>query len=385
MDAPFVYGQLATGIKFTNRQKDIETLVNNLQYGINTILLSPRRWGKSSLVEKAAEEIQEKDPKIRVVKIDLFNLRSEEEFYPLLAQKILSETTGKISEISSMIKDFFKKLMPKVSFSPGSDLEFSISLDAEEVKKAPDEILDLAENIAKANNLKIRVCIDEFQNIGHFDDPLAFQKKLRAHWQHHQQVSYVLYGSKRHMLLDIFASPGMPFYNFGSMMFLEKISRQDWVAFIVSQFRESGKSISPELAGTIADNAECHSYYVQQLAQLCWFRTQKKATGDNVEESFHSLIMQLGLVFQNMTDSLSTTQVNFLHAVLNGEKQLSSKDVIARYKLGTSANVSRIKSTLTDREIIDQQQGRIDMLDPIYKAWLKKVYFRTTPGRLKPG
>ncbi|MFP4471530.1 MAG: AAA family ATPase [Bacteroidales bacterium] len=384
MDAPFIYGKLAKGLKFTNRQKELDELLNNLKYGTNTILLSPRRWGKSSLVEKAALEIEKLDSDIRIVKIDLFNIRSESAFYKEITEKVLAATTGKISEIGDAIREFFRKLIPKVSFLPGADLEFSISIDSQEAKKEPDEILDLAENIAKSKNLKIRICIDEFQNIGYFDDPLAFQKKLRAHWQKHENVSYILYGSKRHMLLEVFASPSMPFYNFGSMMFLEKISQKDWTDFIVKQFHESGKSITADLAADIAGKAECHSYYVQQLAQLCWLRTKKEATKEIIEESFHALIMQLSLLFQNITDTLSTTQVNFLHAVLNREEQLSSKTVISAYHLGTSANVSRIKKALIDREIIDQQKGEIEMLDPVYKAWLTQIYFKKTPSRLKP-
>lgn len=384
MDAPFIFGNLATGPKFTNRRKEIDQLLNNFRYGINTILLSPRRWGKSSLVEKAALEIEKKFPEFKVIRIDLFNIRSEEAFYKELTEQVLAATASKISEISENVRGFFRYLIPRVSFSPGADLEFTITLDAKETKKQPDEILDLADNIARTKKLKIRICIDEFQNIGYFDDPLAFQKKLRAHWQKHENVSYVLFGSKRHMLLEVFASPSMPFYNFGSMMFLEKISKSDWTSFIVKQFNHSGKSIAEETAADIAEKTECHSYYVQQLAQLCWLQTKKKATKDIVAESFHSLTMQLSLVFQNITDTLATTQINFLKAVLNNENQLSSKKVIAEYNLGTSANVNRIKTRLINREIIDQHQGNIEILDPIYKAWLKHIYFRKTPSRLIP-
>ena len=103
---------------------------------------------------------------------------------------------------------------------------FLFPLDWKEVKKGQDEILDLAENICKNKKIKVVVCIDEFQNIAFFDEPLAFQKKLRAHWQHHKQTSYCLYGSKRHLLMDIFSSQSMPFYKFGDVIFLEKIKEK---------------------------------------------------------------------------------------------------------------------------------------------------------------
>lgn len=376
MKLPFIFGKLAQGSTFTNRENELNTLLNNFRYGINTILISPRRWGKSSLVLKASEEIEKTEKKIIIIKIDLFNIRSEESFYKELAEKVIIGTSGKFAEISENIRKFFKKVVPKVSFSPGPDMEFSISLDTEEVLKQPDEILDLAEHIAKSKNIQLRICIDEFQNIAYFGDPLAIQKKLRSHWQKHEHVAYFLCGSKRHMMLDVFSSPSMPFYNFGSMMFLAKISKEVWTSFIVKQFDATGKKITDELALQIAEYADQHSYYVQQLAQICWLNTKKTATQAIVDDSFETLISQLGLLFQTITDGLSTTQIHFLHALLDGEEKLSSKETIRKYNLGTSANVTRIKGALTEKEIIDQLEGEIYVLDPIYKAWLERIYFK---------
>lgn len=256
-------------------------------------------------------------------------------------------------------------------------MEFSLSFDDKELLKRPDEILDLAEKIALAKNVRLRICIDEFQNIGFFDDPLSFQKKLRSHWQTHQEVAYYLYGSKRHMLLEVFTSPSMPFYNFGTVIFLGKIKLEHWKSFIVESFINTGKSIDPELAATIAQYAECHSYYVQQLAQICWLRTETDANLEIINESFESLILQLALLFQNITESLPTSQLKFLKAIINGETKLSSKVVLEKYNLGASANVNRMKNALIDKEIIDQTVGEIQILDPIYKAWLQKYYFKS--------
>ena len=189
-----------------------------------------------------------------------------------------------------------------------------------------------------------------------------------------QKFCYYLYGSKRHMLLEVFTSPSMPFYNFGSILFLQKISLDNWKSFIVEKFSETGKNISPELAEVIAVNTECHSYYVQQLAQICWLRTVKVTNRKIIDESFESLILQLSLLFQNITETLSTNQLNFLKAIINDEEKLSSKEVIQKYNLGTSANVSRVRHALIDEEIIDQTEGEIQILDSIYKAWLKNFY-----------
>jgi uncharacterized protein len=375
MNTPFVFGRLATGDDFTNRRSESQHLAGNFVSGINTILISPRRWGKSSLVKSVSDQISGKHKNIRIVSIDLFNVRSEEDFYHILTEKIIRSTASKIQEIAEIVKNFLKQWIPKISFSPDNMQEFSLGMDWKEVKQRPDEILDLAERIAESKGWKLIICFDEFQNIGYFTDSLAFQKILRSHWQLHQQVSYCLYGSKRHMLMEVFASPSMPFYKFGDLMFLNKISSEDWVPYITKRFSETGKSVTDDLARKIAECAECHPYYVQQLAQLCWLRCDRNLTADVIEQAIESLEQQLSLLFQNLTESLSTPQVNFLHALVQKEEKFSSSAIIQKYRLGSSANVSKIKQALSAKEIIDSIENKMTILDPIYKRWLQRSYF----------
>ena len=375
METPFVFGKMAFGDDFTDRQSELARLSQNFISGINTILISPRRWGKSSLVAKAATETRENHPDIRIVFIDLFNVRSEEEFYRVLAESVIKATTNKMQEVMAQSKKFFRQIIPKITFSPEHTQKFSLSFDWRDVKNQPAEILDLAERIAESKKLKIVVCIDEFQNTGFFIDSLGFQKTLRSYWQQHQHASYCLFGSKRHMLMEVFASPSMPFYKFGDLMFLEKITIENWEPFIISRFLQTGKSLTTDQAGKIASLVECHPYYVQQLAQICWLRAEKKLTDEVIGQSLESLILQLSLLFQNIMETFSFTQINFLHAVLSGEPHLSSGETIQKYHLGSSAGVSQVKQALISKEIIDSVSGNIDFLDPIFKLWLKRYYF----------
>lgn len=376
METPFVYGRLAIEGNFIDRDDDRRRLVQNFISRTNTILISPRCWGKSSLVYQAATDAAEAEKALRVVFIDLFNVRSEEEFYKELLEKTILAVSGRIEEVIANIKKFFRQGIPQISFSPDAQQEISLSLNWNELKKQPDEVLNLAEKMAQDKDLKIVICIDEFQNIAYFDDPLSFQKKLRSHWQKHQMVSYCLYGSKRHMMMEVFASPSMPFYKFGDLMFLSKIEGVYWTNFIVERFETTGKHIKPQQAAQIAELVENHPYYVQQLAQLVWLRTKKTVQRAELELAYENLILQLSMLFQNLTETLPNTQINFVRAILEGASQISSKDTIEQYKLGTSANVTRIRKALISKEIIDDHQGEIIVLDPLYAAWLRKYYFR---------
>jgi hypothetical protein len=373
---PFIFGRSTDAANFTDREKESSQLALNFKSLINTTIISPRRWGKTSLVEATAKRVMAENKKIKVCFLDIFNVRDETEFYVYFAKEILKATASRWEEMAANAKDFLSQLLPKISFSPDSQAEISFGISWKSLQRSPDDILNLAENIAKSKNIHIVVCIDEFQAISDFADSLAFQRKLRSHWQHHHNVAYCLYGSKRHMLLDIFSNASTPFYKFGDIMFLQKIDNAAWSRFIKKRFQDSGKKIRLTTAGYIAAKVDNHSYYVQQLAQQAWLRSAKTCTEEIVDNSLQSIKNQLSLLFTGITEGLSATQINFLKAVLNGESAFSSQAVLQNYRLGTSGNLPKIKAALSSKEIIDIQGKNVEILDPIFKLWLKEDYFK---------
>lgn len=378
METPFVFGKIASRADFTDRKIETDRLVSNFISGTNTILISPRRWGKSSLVARASEAVLKKKMKMKIkfCFLDLNNIRSEEQFYQNLATEVLKVSSAKIQVIAENARKFMGRFIPNLTFSPGPGAEIKLGLDWKEVKRDPGDIIDLAEKMASDKGIRLIVCIDEFQNISEFTDPVAFQKQMRAHWQHHRNVSYCLYGSKRHMMMDVFESPSMPFYKFGDIIFLEKISKADWTEFLIKRFADTGKKIDRGHAGLIADLADCHPYYVQQLARLAWFRTETVCSEQIIRDAFSDLTMQLSMLFQTIADGLSTTQLNFLEALLSGTEQMSSQENIAAFRLGTSANVVKIKKALISKEILDTSQNHLFFLDPLFRQWLHDYYFK---------
>lgn len=376
MKTPFTFGKIVTREDFTDRKYELDKLVSNFVSSVNTILISPRRWGKSSLVAKAAEVALKKNKEIRFCFIDLNSVRTEEQFYQQFATAVLRSSASKVQTILENAKRFMGRFVPNLTFSAGPGTELRIGLDWKEVRKQPDDIIDLAEKIGKANKLHFIICMDEFQNISEFENPNAFQKQMRAHWQLHDNVTYCLYGSRRHMMMDVFTSPTMPFYKFGDIIFLEKIPAEEWIKFIQKRFSDTGKKIGQDEAGLISLLSDCHPYYVQQLAQQVWLRCDNICDETKVSEAFEDLVLQLSMLFQTMTDNLSNSQINFLKALISNEKQMSSQSVIQEYQLGTSANVVKIKKVLIKKEIIDIQDNNIIFLDPLYKYWLNKYYFK---------
>lgn len=375
MDIPFVYGRLAEKRNFTGREQDILRLKTNLKNKINTVIISPRRWGKSSLVHKTLEEIKNESSDHITCHVDVFNCRDEASFYKAYVNAVLNASTTKLDEIVSLVKKYIGSVGPKVSISDaGAMMEYSLGIEFNDKDLSVDEILDLPEKIALERGKQFIICIDEFQNIDYFDDSKAFQAKLRAHWQLHQNVCYCMYGSKRHMLMSIFSDYEMPFYKFGDVMILERISKVEWQDFIVRRFADTGKHISSALAGVIVDRVECHSYYVQQYSQLVWLLTSSYATLEAVDLAFQQMVDRSALLFDNILDNLKAKQISFLLAIANGEKNFSSASVLKKYNLGTSANVKNLKKAIIDKDLVCVEYGNMTIQDPILKYWLLEHY-----------
>jgi hypothetical protein len=375
METPFVFGKIATDVNFTDREQETAWLVQNFTSLINTIIISPRRWGKSSLVHKAASVAMAQDKELRVCDIDLFNVLNEEHFYELLAEKVLAATASKWDDAIELAKQFFSRLVPKISVGTDPVNELTIDFNWDDVKHNPDEVLDLAEKIAVEKGMKIVICIDEFQNIANFSNADFFQKRLRSHWQRHQHVAYCLYGSKQHMMLDIFTNSSMPFYKFGNVIFLKKIETPYLVDFISKRFAETGKSVTDEASHLIVELTENHPYYAQQLAQLSWLRTKETCTVETVWAAHSTLVEQLSLLFVNITETMTSQQVYFLKALLAGEKAIGSTAVMHKYHLTSSTSVTRSKEALIKSDVLDKSNNTLSFQDPIYKYWLKRHYF----------
>ena len=137
METPFIFGKIATEKNFTDREKETADLVRNFTSLINTIIISPRRWGKSSLVNKAAKLAMNQDSRLRICHIDLFNVRDEEHFYSLLAQKVISATSTKWEDAVASAKSMFSHLVPKISIGSDPTNEVSVDFDWETVKQNP--------------------------------------------------------------------------------------------------------------------------------------------------------------------------------------------------------------------------------------------------------
>jgi energy-coupling factor transporter ATP-binding protein EcfA2 len=367
----FVYGVSVEGNNFTDRVKETRRLKMNFENGLNVVLISPRRMGKTSLV-KRVQEIVDKSM-IQTVYIDIYDCRSEYDFYNKFAEALLKQTASKIELALENVKRFLVRLTPKVAFSPDLASEYSFSLGITPKEYSPEEILSLPEKLANHIGKHIVVCIDEFQQIGEWPDSIYVQKRMRGVWQHQQHVSYCLFGSRQHMMTNIFQNKRMPFYQFGEPNYLQPISTADWIPFIQDKFAQKGLTISEEYVTQICDIVRNQSSYVQQLAWNVMLNTDTQVTDETIKQGVSDLLDQCTPLFMEQLNSLTTYQMNFLRAINAGQHdQWTSQEVMSKYNLGSKSNITKIQKFLLEKDFIERHEDGLYLSDPVLQLWLKQ-------------
>lgn len=372
----FVFGVSVSDYNFIGRKEEIRRLKMNFEEGINTILISPRRWGKTSLVRKVCEVVDRK--KVIPVFVDIFKCKTEYEFYNALAEAVLKQTASKAELWMDNARDFIARLSPKVSFSPEPNSEFALSLGISPKTHAPEEILSLAEEIAKKKQKRIVVCIDEFQQIGEMADSVSIQKRLRSVWQHQRLTSYCLFGSKKHTMINVFQKRNMPLYQFGDFKFLDKIPTETWVEYIVQHFKDRQRTISTEQAAKICQLVDNYSSYVQQLSWLVFSLIDEGqvVTDEHLKQGVKDLLNSQEQLFMQQIEPLTAYQMNFLRCILSGHHDdFGETAVREEFQLGSVSNITRLKTALVDKDIVEMSGKRYYITDPVFALWFRSRMF----------
>ena len=341
MKSPFKYGKVVSGKQFINRKEDIKRIQNNISGGINTIIISPGRWGKTSLMKQL--EFLNTDKKVRFTYVDFSNIRTEEDFLNKYSGEIIRSSISKKEELIKWNGAY----------------------------KTKDEIINLPETIARKKGIKLVVCIDEFQNLVRLRNYSSFEQELRSCWQNHDNTSYCLSGSRTHIMLEMFKNESRALYSFGDLFMMEKIPVKHWIKFIMSSFENTGKSISRDLVKTMIGMCNNHPDYIQQLCHNVWNCTDSEATARKVDESMTLVLRSNALYYQNICDALSNTQLHLLNAILAGETKLTASRTMQQFKLGTPRNVSKNKQTLLEKDIVEMHGQSIAFIDPVFEYWLR--------------
>jgi len=380
-DNPFVYGEIVSAAAFADRHDERERLGRDLASGQKVFLISPRRYGKSSLVRDVMRGLARQ--KILTVEVTVAASSSYVGFLESYAQALVAAETP-VSRLTRWVSELMRTVKPELRFDAGPEGHAKFALAFPAVRTAlytvrlAAEVFALLARIAEARKQRLAIALDEFQAITSFDGGTV-ENALRAAAQDQRQVGYVFSGSEP-SLMERMLGPRRPFYKAGPVMRLEKINPDDFAAFIDERFRGSGVRPEAGLGDAIIDLAANVPYDVQRLAHETWDDVKeagRKTAGlDDLHVTLTRLLGEQHTMFEESWQRLTLPQRAVLRALVIEEgRELMSADVRARHRLPGTSTVQAALAALLRQDIITKDSGRYVTVDSLYREWVaRKTY-----------
>jgi hypothetical protein len=380
-DNPFVYGEIVTAAAFADREEERERLGRDLASGQKVFLISPRRYGKSSLVRDVMRGLARR--KILTVEVTVASSSSYIGFLEAYAQALVAADTP-APRISRWASELLRAIKPELRFDadPLGRAKFAVSFPsvrtARDTARVAAEVFALPARIAEARKQRLAIALDEFQAITAFDGGTV-ENALRAAVQDQRQVGYVFSGSEP-SLMERMLGPRRPFYKAGPVMRLEKIDPTEFAMFIDERFGGSGVKPEPGLGESIVELAANVPYDVQRLAHETWDDVKeagKKSAGlDDLHATLRRLLGEQHMVFEESWQRLTLPQRAVLRALVIEEgRELMSADVRARHRLPGTSTIQAALAALLRQDIITKDGARYVTVDSLYREWVaRKTY-----------
>ena len=380
-DNPFIYGEIVTAAAFADRDDERARLGRDLAAGQKVFLISPRRYGKSSLVRDVMRGLERQ--KFLTVEVTVASSSSYIGFLESYAQALVAADTP-VSRLRRWAGELLGAIRPELRFDadPAGRTKFALAFpavrSARDAARVATEVFALPGRIAAARHQRMAIALDEFQAITSFDGG-SVEHALRAAVQDQRQVGYVFSGSEP-SLMERMLGPRRPFYKAGPVMRLEKINPAEFASFIDARFQGSGVKPEASLGEAIVDLAANVPYDVQRLAHETW--DDVKASGRKtagMEDLHATLIRLLGeqhTMFEESWQRLTLPQRAVLRALVIEEgRELMSADVRARHRLPGTSTVQAALAALIRLDIITKDDGRYAAVDSLYREWVARKTF----------
>jgi len=381
MENPFVYGEVVPAAAFVNRVAELERLAADLSAGQKVFLISPRRYGKSSLIRHALAAAARRGA--LTVEVTVSSFSSYVSFLEGYARALVSAET-RWDRARSWLREAIQSARAEVRYAPGKSPNGALTVSFPSVRSARDvsrlaqDVFALPGHLAAARRRKIVVALDEFQAIGGFNGGTV-EHALRAAVQHQRDVGYVFAGSEP-SLMERMLGPRRPFYKAGPVMRLDKIPAGEFIAFIEARFSRSGFRAEPGLGAAIVDLAGNLPYDVQRLAHETWDEVRaagrRRATLDDLHAALKRLLAEQETMFEAVWQRLTLAQRAVLRAVVLADgRELLSADVRSRHRLGGTSTVQTALAALVRDDAIARDGTRYIVVDSLLREWIARHTF----------
>jgi uncharacterized protein len=379
-DNPFVYGEIVPAAAFVGRDVELDRLTTDLASGQKVFLISPRRYGKSSLVHQAASALARR--RITTLEFTVSSFSSYVAFLEGYARALVSLET-KAAQARSWLASLFTTVTPEIRVEAGAGVGVSLAFPSirtpRDAARLAEEVFALPARIAARLGRRLVVALDEFQAIGSFNGG-SVEQALRAAVQQQRQVGYVFAGSEP-TLMEQMIGPRRPFYKAGPVMRLRKIPGEVFAEFLEERFRRSGLPATAGLGDAIVDLAGNLPYDEQRLAHETWddasVARRKRVSVDDLHTTLHRLLTEQDTLFEAVWQRLTLAQRSTMRAVvLEHGAGLLGTETRARHRLGGASSVqASLTALLREDLIVREDEGHYAVVDSLMREWVaRKTY-----------
>ncbi len=370
MHNPFKFGEVVTGDYFANRKKEIKDIIQYIRAGQNLFIYSYRRLGKTSLIKIVLESLFKKK-EIIAIYVDIQKVTSQAQFIEVYSSSISKALITKKEKLEKIL-NFFKRIVPsfEVDQSGNWRVSFDFSKTTANVERSLEEVLEIPLKIASSYNKRVVIVFDEFQEIEGINGK-SFEKKLRSHIQHHNDVCYIFMGSKTHIIMDMFNNPERAFYKSSAIYPITTINQKEMVEFVKKRFKYTNKFITDELAQEIVKLSNNIPYNIQLLSFNVWLLLEQKVKKENILTAIDVIMHTQNELFFSLYDSLSLHQRSVIYALSNTDN-IFSTDSILKYNLASSSSVQASLRALIRNNFVHKQEKKYYIADPFFKIWIQR-------------
>jgi AAA+ ATPase superfamily predicted ATPase len=368
---PFRYANIVEGEFFYDRKTELARVVQTLDGGNNLVLYAPRRYGKSSLINKALNELKAKGYK--TVFLDFMSIYSKETFIANYTKKVLKEEGFNPEQTLKKAVKYLRGLVPSVSFDKSGEPVFSIAhVEGYDKNESLEDAINLPDRFASGKQKWI-IAFDEFQEITTLNGE-SFEKLLRSCIQKHQNVSYVFLGSRTHLLKDMFNNENRAFYNAALLMNINVIDKEESVNYIISKFKQDKIEIDRSSAGYLVDKVSLIPYYIQFLAGEVWqavINSNKIVTIRSIDDAVSRIINLKSDYYWELTNRQTAYRKKVLKALSEKPDEIFSAKTAEKFGLKAVSSTQRALEVLIEQGVVDKTDKKYFFTDPMYSEFIK--------------
>lgn len=381
-DNPFIYGEIVAAGAFADRDEEYHHLTTDLRAGQKVFLISPRRYGKSSLIRRSLDALARE--RVLTVSVTVAGSSSYVGFLEAYAHALLAADTP-VSRFRQWAAELMRSVRPEITVDasgPGTaavSLSFPAVRSTRDVERLAAEVFALPGRIAAARKRPMVIALDEFQTIASFDSGTAVEEALRAAVQQQREVGYVFAGSEP-SLMERMISSRRPFYKAGPVMRLQKINPDEFAEWLEARFTKTGLRAEAGLGAALVDLADNVPYDVQRLAHETWDDVRaagRKTVGlEDLHTTLTRMMRQQATVLEEQWQRLTLAQRGVLRAlVLEQGLELLSAGVRQRHRLASASSVQSSLAALVREDIVMRDGPRYMLTDSLYREWIARRTF----------